>query len=260
MSLLKNLSAGALLGLSILSMAAHSQGGVYVHGDVLNPGNVTFTPRMRLLDAVSQTNPNPESYWLAAAWLHKPLLEQQARLKAGVLFDLEMLQRGSLLNNNEALAALAVRLHQDINRLPVTGRRTAVLDPVALEVGFAHNYLLSDGDQLIYPAYTNTITVVGAVPQPCSLPFQALQEVRKYLDNCPRLAEAESDFLWLIHPDGKYQRVAIAAWNRQDGVHAAAGSTILVPVRNNNPDLPTPDLNEQLAQFLATQPLAEVAP
>ncbi len=66
--------------------------------------------------------------------------------------------------------------------------------------------------------------------------------------------------MWLINPDGRYQRVAIAAWNRQDGVHAVAGSTILVPVRNDNADLPTPDLNEQLAQFLATQPLAEVAP
>lgn len=260
MSLLRNLCASALSGLFIFSLAAHSQGVVYVLGDVVNSGSVTFIPNMRLLDAVSQTSPNPESYWLAAAWLHKPLLEQQTRLKAGVLFDLEMLQRGALLNNNQALAALAASLHQDINQLPVTGRRTAVLDPVALEVGFAHNYLLSDGDQLIYPAYTDTITVVGAVQQQCTLTFQAQQEVRDYLDSCPRLKQADADYLWLIRPDGQYQRVAIAAWNRQDGVHALAGSTILVPVRNDNADLPTPDLNEQLAQFLATQPLAEVAP
>ena len=260
MSHLKKLSACLLLSCSILCLSIESQAAVTVSGDVGKPGNLAYTPGMRMQDAIKQALPNPEGYWLAGAWLHTPLLEQQIRLKAGVLFDLKMLQRGALLNNNDALAALAARLFDQVNQLPVTGRKVAVLDPIALEVGFAHNYLLSDGDQLIYPAPTNSIKVLGAVKQPCTLPFRALQEARDYLDSCPRLAEADADFLWLIHPDGRYQRVAIAAWNRQDGVYAVAGSTILVPVRNDNADLPTPDLNEQLAQFLATQPLAEVAP
>ena len=244
----------------LLSHTSFSHAAVTVSGEALNPGDFPYTQGLRLQDVASQAQPNPESYWFAAAWLHQPLLEQQTRLKAGVLFDLKMLQRGALLNNNSSLADLAERLFTDISHLPVTGRKVATLDPVALEVGFSRNYLLSDGDQLIYPARPNSVTVVGAVQQTCTLPYLALQEVRDYMDNCPSLPEAEADFLWLIHPDGNYQRVAIAAWNREDGVHATAGSTILVPVRNNNSDLPTPDLNEQLAQFLATQPLAEVAP
>ena len=244
----------------LLSHTAISQAAVSVSGDVLKPVSVAYKPGMRLLDVISQAKPNPESYWLAAAWLHQPEVEKQIRLKVGVLFDLKMLQRGALLNNNHGLAAVAARLHQDISQLPVTGRKVVNLDPVALEVGFAHNYLVSDGDKVSYPARTDSVTVLGAVEHDCTLPYQPLQQVRDYLDSCPRLKEAESDFLWLIHPDGTYKRVAIAAWNREDGVYAVAGSKILVPVRNDNADLPTPDLNEQLAQFLATQPLAEVAP
>lgn len=244
----------------LLSHAAISQAAVSVSGDVLKPVSVAFKPGMRFA-VISQARPNPESYWLAAAWLHQPEVEKQVRLKVGVLFDLKMLQRGApLLNNNDGLATVAARLHQDISQLPVTGRKVVSLDPVALEVGFAHNYLLSDGDKVTYPTRTNSVSVVGAVEHDCTLPYQPLMEVRDYLDNCPRLKEAEADFLWLIHPDGTYKRVAIAAWNREDGVYAVAGSKILVPVRNDNADLPTPDLNEQLAQFLATQPLAEVAP
>ena len=244
----------------LLSHAPLSQAAVSVSGDVLKPINVAYTPGMRLLDVISQARPNPESYWLAAAWLHQPEMEKQTRLKVGVLFDLKMLQRGALLSNKDALATTAARLYEEVERLPVTGRKVANLDPIALEVGFARNYLLSDGDRVIYPFRTNTVTVLGAVEQRCVLPYQAMQEVRDYLDHCPRLTQAESDFLWLIRPDGTYKQVAIAAWNREDSVHAVAGSTILVPVRNDNADLPTPDLNEQLAQFLATQPLAEVAP
>lgn len=244
----------------LLSHGALSQAAVSVSGDVLKPVSVAYTPGMRLLDVISQASPNPESYWLAAAWLHQPEMEKQTRLKVGVLFDLKMLQRGALLNNKEALAAAAARLYEEVNQLSVTGRKVANLDPIALEVGFARDYLLSDGDRVIYPARSRTVTVLGAVEQRCVLPYQAMQEVRDYLDNCPRLKVAESDFLWLIRPDGTFKQVAIAAWNREDGVHAVAGSTILVPLRNDNADLPTPDLNEQLAQFLATQPLAEVAP
>lgn len=255
MSHWKKLALCLLLGHGSLSQAA-----VTVTGDVLKPVSVAYIPGLRLLDVISQASPNPESYWLAAAWLHQPEMEKQTRLKVGVLFDLKMLQRGALLNNKDALAALAARLYDEVNRLPVSGRKVANLDPIALEVGFARNYLLSDGDRVIYPARTNTVTVLGAVEQRCVLPYQAMQEVRDYLDSCPRLKQAEGDFLWLIRPDGTYKQVAIAAWNREDGVHAVAGSTILVPVRNDNADLPTPDLNEQLAQLLATQPLAEVAP
>lgn len=244
----------------LLSHAALSQAAVYASGDVLNPVSVTYTPGMRLLDLISHARPNPESYWLAAAWLHQPEIEKQTRLKVGVLFDLKMLQRGALLNNMDALAVATARLYEEVNQLPVTGRKVANLDPIALEVGFARNYLLSDSDRIIYPARPHTVTVLGAVEQRCVLSFQAMQEVRDYLDNCPRLNIAESDFLWLIRPDGTYKQVAIAAWNREDGVHAVIGSTILVPIRNDNADFPTPDLNEQLAQFLATQPLAEVAP
>ncbi|VVO71526.1 hypothetical protein PS862_01362 [Pseudomonas fluorescens] len=251
----KTLSVCLLLASSTLSQAA-----VTVAGDVLNAGSVTLVPGARLLDVVNQARPNVESYWLAAAWLHQPLLEQQNRLKAGVLFDLKMLQRGALLKQQGTLAALAARLYEDVNRLPVTGRRVAVLDPIALEVGFARNYLVNEGDQLIYPARPNTVTVLGAVAQPCALPYRASLQASEYLDNCLPLPEAEADYLWLISPDGQVKRIGIAGWNREDGVYAVAGSRILVPVRNNDPDLPTPELNEQLALFLATQPLAEVAP
>nr|WP_241770716.1 capsule biosynthesis GfcC family protein [Pseudomonas lactis] len=237
-----------------------SQAAVTVTGDVLNAGPLTFVPGVRLLDVVSQARPNVESYWLAAAWLHQPLLEQQNRLKAGVLFDLKMLQRGALLKENNKLAALAVRLFEEVSRLPVTGRRVTVLDPVALEVGFARNYLINDGDQLVYPSRPSTITVLGAVEQSCALPYRAPLQAREYLESCLPVTDAEADYLWLIDPDGQVKRVGIASWNREDGVYAVAGSRILVPVRNDDPDLPTPDLNEQLALFLATQPLAEVAP
>jgi hypothetical protein len=87
-----------------------------------------------------------------------------------------------------------------------------------------------------------------------------MQEVHAYAGQCTILDDAERDYLWLIQPDGKIRRVGVAAWNREEGIVAAPGSRVLVPIRNDDLEVPTPDLNQQMAEFLATQPLAEVAP
>ncbi|RON14364.1 capsule biosynthesis GfcC family protein [Pseudomonas frederiksbergensis] len=248
-----------LLGLFLFGPGV-GQAAVTVSGDVRSPGHFDVKPGARLLDVIRDAQPNPESYWLGAAWLHRSLEDQQARLKAGVLFDLKLLQRGALLDGRDTRAELSARLYEQIERLPVTGRQVAVLDPIAVEVGFARNALLDDGDHLIYPARPSTVEVLGAVAQPCHVPYRALQEVRVYARDCTILDDAERDYLWLIQPDGQVRRVGVAAWNREEGVVAAPGSRILVPIRNDDLEVPTPDLNQQLAEFFATQPLAEVAP
>lgn len=237
-----------------------SQAAVTVSGDVQSPGDVAVKPGIRLRDVILATQPNVESYWLGAAWLHRSLEGKQTRLKAGLLFDLKLLQQVALLNGRNTRAALSARLYEQVERLPVTGRQVAVLDPVALEVGFAFNALLDDGDRLIYPARPSTVEVWGAVEQTCHVPYDARQDAHFYTQHCAILSDAERDYLWLIQPDGQVRRVGVAAWNFEEGVMPTPGSRILVPIRSDDLQSPTPELNEQLAEFLATQPLAEVAP
>jgi hypothetical protein len=238
-------------------ITSFSQAAVTVSGDVANPGPVELPAGGRLLDVISVAVPNAEGYWLAGVLLRQSLLEEQARLKAGVLFDLDVLQRMALLFDKPGRAALALRLSEQVRQMPVTGRQIANLDPVALEVGFARNIRLDDGDRLIYPKRVDEVEVLGAVAQTCHLPYQPLLEAREYLQGCMPLDDAEADYLWLIQPDGGVRRVGIAHWNRQSGHFPVAGSKILVPVKNDDLDPPLPELNQQLAEFIATQ-LAEV--
>ncbi|WP_095061225.1 MULTISPECIES: capsule biosynthesis GfcC family protein [unclassified Pseudomonas] len=245
------------LSACLLLITGISQAAVTVSGDVAHPGAVDLPAGGRLLDVISVAQPNAESYWLAGVLLRQSLVEEQTRLKAGVLFDLDVLQRMAMLFDRPSRAALALRLAEDVRRMPVTGRQVAVLDPVAVEVGFARNIRLDDGDRLIYPLRVDEVEVLGAVAEPCRLPYQALQEAREYLQGCAPLEDADADYLWLIQPNGVSRRVGIAHWNRESGQIPAAGSKILVPVKNDDLDPPIPELNQQLAEFIATQ-LAEV--
>ncbi|WP_223515362.1 capsule biosynthesis GfcC family protein [Pseudomonas sp. GL-R-26] len=245
------------LSACLLLITGISHAAVTVTGDVANPGAVELPAGGRLLDVISVAQPNAESYWLAGVLLRQSLIEQQTRLKAGVLFDLDVLQRMAVLFDRPSRAALAVRLAEQVRRMPVTGRQVAVLDPVAVEVGFARNIRLDDGDRLIYPLRVDEVEVLGAVADSCRLPYQPLQEAREYLQGCTPLVDADADYLWLIQPNGVTRRVGIAHWNRESGQIPAAGSKILVPVKNDDLDPPIPELNQQLAEFVATQ-LAEV--
>jgi len=241
----------------LLLITGVSHAAVTVTGDVVNPGPVELPAGGRLLDVISVAVPNAEGYWLAGVLLRQSLLEEQARLKAGVLFDLDVLQRMALLFDRPSRAALAQRIAEQVRQMPVTGRQIADLDPVALEVGFARNIRLDDGDRLIYPLRVDEVEVLGAVAEPCHLPYEPLQEAREYLQGCTILSDAEADYLWLIQPNGVSRRVGIAHWNRESGQIPVAGSKILVPVKNDDLDPPVPELNQQLAEFIATQ-LAEV--
>lgn len=242
------------------SCACACQAAMTVSGQVLHPGPIPLAPEARLLDVIIASQPDAEGYWLGAAWLRRPLLERQARLKAGVLFDLQTLRNAALDAGRENRAVQAARLYQQVQALPVTGRQVAVLDPVAVEVGFAPNPRVNDGDQLIYPPRPASVRILGAVAASCTVAFQAQRQARDYLDECPPVAGADRDYLWLIQPDGHVTRLGIAPWNREEGAAPAPGSTVLVPLRSDDLEPPTPELNQQLAEFLATQPLAEVTP
>lgn len=246
-----------VLSACLLLVTGLSQAAVTVTGDVANPGAVELPPGGRLLDVINVAIPNAESYWLAAVLQRQSLLEEQERLKAGVLFDLQVLQRLALLFDRPSRAALAQRLAEQVGQMPVTGRQVAVLDPVAVEVGFARNMRLDDGDRLTYPKRVDEVEVLGAVAEPCRLPYQPMQPASDYLQGCKVLDDADADYLWLIQPNGVSRRVGIAAWNRESGQIPAAGSKILVPVKTDDLDPPVPELNQQLAEFIATQ-LAEV--
>ncbi len=241
----------------LILMTGVSQAAVTVSGDVANPGPIPLPPGGRLLDVISEAVPNAEGYWLAGGLLRQSLIEQQTRLKVGVLFDLDVLQRMAVLFDKPSRVALAQRVAEDVRQMPVTGRQIADLDPVAVETGFARNIRLEDGDRLVYPKRVDEVQVLGAVAAPCQLPYQPLQEAREYLQGCSILDDADADYLWLIQPNGVSRRVGIAHWNRESGQFPVAGSKILVPLKNDDLDPPLPELNQQLAEFIATQ-LAEV--
>lgn len=233
---------------------------IEVQGAVPSPGEKKIAEGLRLGDLLGQLRVDPLGYWLGASWQRESLKPEQRRLKAGVLFDLIQLQRLALLQNEPELANAARRLSEQVSRLPVTGRRVYRLDPLAVELNAAHSPKLQSGDRLIFPSRPVSIRVTGAVSSDCELPFAPLQQAYRYAQQCPALAEADPDYLYLIQPDGQVSRLGIALWNREEAAPPAPGAVLLIPLEAAHVEAIAPELNHTLARFIATQPLPTESP
>ncbi|WP_236173131.1 capsule biosynthesis GfcC family protein [Pseudomonas pseudonitroreducens] len=247
----------ALLAASVAAGAtAHAATRVEVLGELPSPGVREIDEGLRLGMLLQQLQVNPQSYWLGASWQRQSLLQEQRRLKAGVLFDLSQVQRLALLQDKPGLANIARRLSEQVIALPVTGRQSYHLDPLQIELNAEHSPKLQGGDRLVFPPRPTTVRIIGAVLNDCELPFVPLQPAYRYTPQCPALAEADPDYLYLIQPDGLATRLGVALWNRQEqAAPPAPGAVLLVPLDAREINDSAPDLSRELADFLATQPL-----
>lgn len=251
--------AQLILACAMLSFCAPALAQVEIHvsGAVVHPGTLQIKDGARLSDGALAAKPGADAYFLGAAWLQPTLVANQARLKAGVLYDLGALQRHALADGDLGLAGTTRTLHAWLSNLPVTGRRIpAELAPRIVEATPEENWPLAPGDTLFYPVRPTTVRIVGAVQQPCNLPFKPLAQARDYLDHCRLAKGGDADWAWVIQPDGSIFQRGVALWNLTRGaLPLAPGAVIYVPIRASVADHVDPDMNHEIAQFLATQTL-----
>nr|WP_279237389.1 capsule biosynthesis GfcC family protein [Dyella sedimenti] len=229
---------------------------IQASGDVATPGAIELSEKARLSDAALAAHVQADAYMVGAAWLRPSLQVEQQRQKAGLLFDLDSVRRQALKDGQDELATLSQSLGAWLQAMPVTGRQVALLDPRAVEVTPMENRPVAEGDTLYYPTRPATIQVVGAVAQRCELPFVALRDARDYLKACPTLVVADADSIFVIQPDGRVFRQNVALWNRSAPMPLAPGAVIYVPIGEHRLHGVAPGLNNELAAFLATQPIA----
>ena len=217
-----------------------------------NPGRHQLPPGSRLSRLALNVAPTADAYFLGAALLREQQRLEQARLKAGLLFDLEQLAAAHT-ESKPAIAASVQQMSRWIARLPVTGRVAYLLNPRALEATRPSDLPAQAGDHLFYPARPDTITVTGAVVQDCTLAHIPMQSPAAYLPNCPMAPAANADYIHVIQPDGHVEKLGIAPWNRGPPSSLAPGAIIFIPLADAVVRKTAPDFNEDATRFLATQ-------
>jgi hypothetical protein len=231
---------------------------VTVAGEVGHPGEVVFEGKPRLGDVAKASQVTSRAYPLGAAWFRPSLQAEQSRLKAGLTYELGLVEKKAIADGQEdTLGTLARRMRDRISEMPVTGRKIVrTLEPHALQASAPDNLLVEEGDRLIYPSRPQTVTVMGAVEQTCDLPHEGLKDARGYLAKCTASKFADQDVVFVIEPDGEVFEQGVALWNRSPAMPVAPGAVLYVPLgRRATARAADERFNEDMADFIATQPV-----
>jgi len=228
---------------------------VAVDGTVTQPGIQHLANGSRFADAVIRAMPRRDTYELGASVFRISARTEQTRLRAALLHDLKSISAEP--NEVPAVAGRAADLYAWVEKLPVTGRLPIEGNPRRLEVASGQvNQTLAFGDRFSFPERPSTITVVGAVDRPCALQHVGARDALDYMAACPIDADvADRDWLYVVQPDGRAYRLGVAMWNRGGPQALAPGAILYVPMRSKIMTRIAPELNDDMAAFLATQPL-----
>lgn len=211
------------------------------------PSFATVRQGERLSDWVLR-QPTTEGYMLGLSW-HVPAQRLgQAKLKNHLLARLATMPSTTREGN-----IAKQRLSDWLSALPVTGRVPVPMpDARWLQAHPDQDPILESDHALSIPARPSGVTVVTETAEQCITPHRPGTEALGYLRSCQPKSASQVDHAWVIQPDGRARRFAVAAWNRQVQDEPAPGAFIWAPARNA--DWPE-DFSAMLAEFLATQSL-----
>lgn len=202
----------------------------------------------RISDVLKRVRVSVDFYWHGASLydLDDPFANQ---LQQDVLFDIER-----ILNNTGA----ATNKHQTLTNISsqVLSWKVAKKLPIAVDLDLLRvrdelDARLDDGRYLLHlPFRVHQVTVVGAVDNPTSIEHKPMQRVQAYFDNgdIEKLEYADNEFVFVIHPNGKYRKVSLGIHSREH-VEVPPGGIIYVPIRELPFDSTNANLNLKIAQL-----------
>ena len=109
------------------------------------------------------------------------------------------------------------------------GRLIVDIDPINIAADPEKDFYLENGDRLHIPKRANSVTVVGDVFSPTTLPFKNSYKVKDYVEQSGGLKwGADKGSIFLVLPDGQSRATKSGIW-RKSRNYIAPGTTIVVP-------------------------------
>lgn len=123
-------------------------------------------------------------------------------------------------------------LGQLITRMRTTespGRLIVDIDPINIAADPEKDFFLENGDRIHIPKRANSVTVVGDVFSPSTLPFRNSYKVKDYVRQSGGFKwGADKGSIFLVLPDGQSRANKSGIW-RTSRNYIAPGTTIVVP-------------------------------
>ncbi len=212
----------------------------------------TIPDHHRLADAYAKLKLPADIDWLSALITNNVRQTVVSQDAISLQRDLVSLTREFNVQNEKQLARSIHQLAIDLKSIPVAARIPAQLDPDWVRVRAEYNLPL-EGKYTLYAAPRSTQLHLFGLTGSTKMQMHDGWTLSDYLSVMPVIQDgADKSDAYLIEPDGHWQKIPIALWNRRE-IELAPGSTLFIGLDPALlPDTMT-DLNERIATYLANR-------
>jgi polysaccharide biosynthesis/export protein len=237
---LSNLTNITMLNLK-LDSTSMSTGYVHLTGQFKNPGIYPIATNTSLDELYDRAGGLTESaYPLGGIFTRQSIkkLESEAfrRSKAELSQILASAVASGYVEQNSTDLVGLISLMSSLDNANPIGRLVTELNPIKIRNSIEDNIILEDGDMIFIPKVQTTVTIVGQVLNPVTVPHNVGASFNDYLELAGGLKkEADKSKVYAILPNGEALRrkrgisLPVLPYLPFDRADILPGSTIVVP-------------------------------
>ncbi len=212
--------------------ATVGNGSVTLQGEVRSPGSYRIEKGERLSELLLRAGGLSDvAYPYGTVFLRKSVaaIEQEGYKRAADEMQNMLLTSGSALGSRPVSEAGVAALIADLRNAKPLGRISIIADPVQLVANPQKDPLLEPGDVIYIPQRPSTVTILGQVLQPGTVPYSPKMSPSDYVDRVGGYNDfADKSLAFVVLPDGTARKLS-SGWFNLDETDIPPGSTIVVP-------------------------------
>lgn len=216
-----------------------SEGFVSLYGEVMLPGKYAIRSGETLSSVYKRAGGfTPMAYPLGGILTRESTKKEEQRVLAKAQRDLgEVISNAALngyLNQNPTDLVQLISLISSLSESEALGRIVTEMDLNLIERSPAKDIVLHNGDEIYIPKINNTVTVVGNVLNPITVPFDPKLKPKDYISIAGGFNNsADKSNTYIIQPNGTSGKIN-EQFFRLSSAEIYPGSTIIVPRKANS--------------------------
>lgn len=207
-------------------------GSVTLQGEVRSPGVYKIEKGERLSELLLRAGGlSDEAYPYGTVFLRKSVaaIEEDGYRRAADEMQNMLLASGTSLGSRPVSESGVAALIADLRNAKPLGRISIIADPVRLVAHPSSDPLLEPGDVIYIPQRPSTVTVLGQVLQPGTIPYSPDMKPSDYIERVGGYNDfADKSLTFVVLPDGTARKLE-AGWFNLNDENIPPGSTIVVP-------------------------------
>jgi protein involved in polysaccharide export with SLBB domain len=218
------------------------QGFVTLYGEVRFPGKYSLAPGETLSSIYKRAGGLTSlSYPLGGILTRESIKAVEQKVLAKAQKDLgEVLTSAAMngyLNQNPTNLVQLITLISSLSESDGLGRIVAELDPNKIQRDIALDVMLENGDKIYIPKINSTITIVGNVLNPITVPYNNKFSAKDYIKLAGGYKKsADKSSAYIVYPNGVSQKIQGRLFSFSSTDNPVPGSTIIIPRSATNLD------------------------